>query len=185
MPYIEGWCNEKDTRDTISSTLSYHPERLAHCNSTSHLELLCVTFSSFNFRVWHTNLKMASTDRKFILNFILGTPFQHFLRSYQSHSLSQRLWLSRISGRAKALVRPCSVASTGLQLFFDFFVLGCFNIYGSWYNNTCKDLESSPDTYLSNKKRFTQIHAANLEIIREHHQLAWNFPNGWPFLLIN
>jgi hypothetical protein len=106
MPYIEGWWNEKDTRDTILSTLSYHPERLAHCNSTSHLELLCVTFSSFNFRVWHTNLKMASTDRKFILNFILGTPFQHFLRSYQSHSLSQQLWLSRISGWAKALVRP-------------------------------------------------------------------------------
>ena len=40
-------------------------------------------------------------------------------------------------------------------------------------------------TYLSNKKRFTPIHAANLKIIREHHQPAWNFPNGWPFLLIN
>ena len=45
------------------------------------------------------------------------------------------------SSTGDILCSMISVASTSLRLFSTFFVLGCFNTYGSWYNNTGKGPE--------------------------------------------
>ena len=71
--------------------------------------------------------------------------------------------------RVSLVVQVClgSVATVWFGFFSVFRRLFCYRECSNRHNNTSNDGKHCPTLYLSDKKRFIQIHAANLEILKE------------------